>query len=159
MPLRKSASTIWYTSLPSASFWTKSPTRESNAGTRSVSTKTALQLAQCQLERESDRRKDDAYFSSNSRASQHLPSSHRHPPTPRRVSMNVLSGSTRLRFATASEPHRRRSPYMSLLDKSMISSFMRYWCVRSTTACGCASESLRNSETSRPPFLAAGLRT
>ena len=73
--------------------------------------------------------------------------------------MSVLSGRTRLRFATASEPHRRRSPYMSLLDKSMISSFMRYWCVRSTTACGWASESLRNSETSKPPFLAPGLRT
>ncbi len=36
-----------------------------------------------------------------------------------------------------------------------MSEFIRYWCVRSTTASGCASDSRRKREMSSPPFLAA----
>lgn len=64
-------------------------------------------------------------------------------------------GNDKLCEATASEPHLRRSLYINLFDSSMMSEFIRYWCVRSTTAAGWASESLRKSEISRPPLRAA----
>lgn len=48
---------------------------------------------------------------------------------------------------------------MSLLDSSMMSSFIRYWCARSTTAAGCASARRRNKLTSSPPLRASAFLT
>jgi hypothetical protein len=69
-----------------------------------------------------------------------------------------LGSSSRCR-AIASDPQRRRSLYISLLDSNMISAFIRYCSVRSTTASGCASDKRRNKDTSSPPLRASRLLT
>ena len=99
------------------------------------------------------------YLSSRSCFNQQLLSEHRFAVVSCSRFRNLTLGRRRLRLATASEPHRRRSLYISLLDNNMMSSFMRYCSVRSTTASGCASESRLNSDTSRPPRFASRLRT
>ena len=48
---------------------------------------------------------------------------------------------------------------MSLLESSMMSSFILYCSLRSTTEWGCASDKRRNSETSNPPLRAFGFLT
>ena len=99
------------------------------------------------------------YLSSRSCFNQQLLSEHRFVVVSCSRLRNLTLGRRRLRLATASEPHRRRSLYISLLDNNMMSSFMRYCSVRSTTASGCASESRLKSDTSRPPRFASRLRT
>ena len=99
------------------------------------------------------------YLSSRSCFNQQLLSEHRFVVVSCSRLRNLTLGRRRLRLATASEPHRRRSLYISLLDNNMMSSFMRYCSVRSTTASGWASESRLNSDTSKPPRFASRLRT
>lgn len=48
---------------------------------------------------------------------------------------------------------------MSLFESSIMSSFILYCSVRSTTAPGWASDSRRKSDTSKPPLRARGFRT
>lgn len=62
-------------------------------------------------------------------------------------------------LAISSEAQRRRLLYMSVLARSIISLFIRYWSTRSTIASGCASTNLLKSEISSPPRRASLLRT